>query len=117
MFVRRTCGDSRCECSAGAARNIHELSRSYIDSITRPSESPDCFDRMTSYDQVQSLNSIGEKPLAVIMAGISTYPPDLPSRLRARMRREWRDMQTDFLQWSSNSKFFEASNSGHQVQD
>jgi pimeloyl-ACP methyl ester carboxylesterase len=82
-----------------------------------PASSPEKIDFNRSAEQARALKSLGTTPLVIVSQSPRAFgPPGIPHALWEQMRLEWRDLQSDLLALSSNSRQIVAEHAGHHVQ-
>ena len=77
---------------------------------------PEDVDLLTSFDQVSTIEDLGDLPLTVITAGRPDLPPFIVVEIRASLADSWLESQRDLVQLSTAGVHIIAQESGHCVQ-
>lgn len=75
-------------------------------------------DRLTSLDQVQSLNDLRDLPLVIVTRSPTATPPtNRPSELNELLDSIWQDLQASLVPLSTNSLQMISEKAGHNIHD
>lgn len=77
---------------------------------------PEGVDLVTSYQQVETVETLGDLPLTVITAGVPNLPPLIEAEVRERLTGSWSESQQDLVRLSTAGTHIIAQQSGHCVQ-
>jgi pimeloyl-ACP methyl ester carboxylesterase len=97
--------------------DLSEL-RKFLDLGSAASDYPEPMDMATTLAQVRAVKSLGNVPLAVLVATDPTKSRwgNIPDDLKARLDKIWLELDKEYLNLSSDSSLVLAEHSGHSIQ-
>ena len=81
-----------------------------------PSSTTEGIDLPLSIAQARAIASLGDLPLCVLTAGTFINQTLVPAERRAPLQKIWGELQSRFLQLSSNARHVYVASSGHFIQ-
>jgi pimeloyl-ACP methyl ester carboxylesterase len=81
-----------------------------------PRSTQERLDLVATCAQARAIDSLGDVPMHVLVAGTFLHQPVIPQARREGLQQMWDALQQRFLQLSSNATLSEAKTSGHFVQ-
>jgi len=81
-----------------------------------PGTTAERIDFVSSIRQAREIESLGDIPLHIIIAGTFLHQPLVPPQLRERLQKRWQAQQMQFLMLSNRATYSLALSSGHFVQ-
>ena len=81
-----------------------------------PGTTAERIDFVSSIRQAREIESLGDIPLHIIIAGTFLHQPLVPPQLRERLQKRWQAQQMQFLMLSMRATYSLALSSGHFVQ-
>lgn len=82
---------------------------------TSPTDNPEWLDEIASFAAVETIESLGSLPLAVVTAADHPFP-GLATDATARLNEVWGDGQQRWLSLSSNARLVTVENTTHYIQ-
>jgi pimeloyl-ACP methyl ester carboxylesterase len=81
-----------------------------------PRTTPEGIDFPASFEQARSIGTLGDLPMAVIVADSFAHSPFFDAQRRDDVQRQWEAMQASFLRLSSRAELIRVPQSEHFVQ-
>ena len=95
---------------------LHQIRTFWTTGWRDPGSTTEGIDFPLSIAQARAIASLGDLPLCVLTAGTFLNQTLVPADRRAQLQEVWYELQTRFLQLSSNGKHIYVASSGHFIQ-